>query len=89
MTGGVKSACERIFREVAIRYDFTIYKLEVQVDHVHLFVGFKPSVSVSRVVQLFKDISRTASFKSALNCDAISGADTFGVALNSIVASVT
>ena len=59
----VKSACERIFHEVAEKYNFTIYELQVHPDHVHLFVGFKPDVSVSRVVQLFKGISARYLFQ--------------------------
>ena len=63
LRGELKSACERIFREVARKYGFTIYELQVHVDHVHLFVGFKPDVSVSKVVQLFKGISARHLFQ--------------------------
>lgn len=59
----VKSTCERIFREIAELYGFVIYELQVMHDHVHLFVGFHPSVSVSRVVQLFKGISARQLFR--------------------------
>ncbi|RLI94351.1 MAG: hypothetical protein DRO92_03040 [Candidatus Altiarchaeales archaeon] len=31
-----------------MRAYFTIYELQVHPDHVHLFAGFKPEVSVSR-----------------------------------------
>ena len=51
---GVKKLCEQSFIEVADKHDFKIYALEIQLDHVHLFVNFAPSYSVSRVVQLFK-----------------------------------
>ena len=54
---GIKKLCEQSFYEIASKYGFTIYALEVQPDHVHLFVDFPPSYSVSRVVQLFKGIS--------------------------------
>ena len=54
---GVKNLCEKIFNEVAKKYNFKIYSLEIQPDHVHLFVDFPPSFSVSKVVQLFKGIS--------------------------------
>jgi putative transposase len=49
----LKVACERFLREVAVKYNFTIYELEVNYDHVHLFVGFQPNLSVSYVTQLF------------------------------------
>jgi putative transposase len=54
---GIKSLCEEAFYEVAEKYNFVIYALEIQPDHVHLFVGFPPTYSVSKVVQLFKGIS--------------------------------
>ena len=63
LRGKIKSSCERIFREIAAMYGFTIYELEVHIDHVHLFVGFKPNVSVSQVVRLFKGISARRMFQ--------------------------
>jgi len=59
----IRDACERIFREIAEQYDFVIYELKVMPDHIHLFVGFKPSVSVSDVVKLFKGISARRLFQ--------------------------
>ena len=53
----VKEFCERAFHEVAEKYSFIIYALEIQPDHVHLFAEFPPTYSVSKVVQLFKGIS--------------------------------
>lgn len=50
----VKKLCEQSFRETAEKYGFTIFALEIQPDHVHLFVDFPPHYSVSQVVQLFK-----------------------------------
>ena len=53
----IKKLCEKSFRGVAYTYNFTIHALEIQPDHVHLFVEFPPHYSVSKVVQLFKGIS--------------------------------
>lgn len=64
LVGDVKSACERILRDVARKYGFVIHELQVMVDHVHLFVGFKPNVCVSRVVNLFKGVSARLLLKS-------------------------
>ena len=61
--GEVKSVCERVFREVAVKYHFTIYEVQVHMDHVYLFVGFKPNVSVSYVVQIFKGVSARRLFQ--------------------------
>ena len=59
----VKSACEQIFDDIAEMYGFVIYELKVLPDHLHLFVGFKPNVSVSDVVKLFKGISARRLFQ--------------------------
>tara|TARA_Y100000034_G_scaffold129129_2_gene185036 strand:+ start:133 stop:567 length:435 start_codon:yes stop_codon:yes gene_type:complete len=53
----VKEVCEQTFKEVAEKYNFNIHSLEIQPDHVHLFVSFPPSYSISKVVQLFKGTS--------------------------------
>ena len=54
---GVKKLCEQSFYEIASKYNFTIFALEIQPNHVHLFVDFPPKYAVSFVVQLFKGIS--------------------------------
>lgn len=53
----VKESCEQTFCEVAKKYNFNIHALEIQPDHVHLFVDFPPTFAVSKVIQLFKGIS--------------------------------
>lgn len=63
LVGDVKSVCERVFRDVARKYGFVIHEVQVLSDHVHLFVGFKPNVCVSRVVQLFKGVSARRLFQ--------------------------
>ncbi len=59
----IRDACERIFREIAELYGFVIYELKVMPDHIHLFVGFRPRVSVSKVVQYFNGISARKLFE--------------------------
>ena len=54
---GVKKLCEQSFYEIASKCNFKIFALEIQPDHVHLFVDFPPNYSASKVVQLFKGIS--------------------------------
>jgi putative transposase len=63
LVGEVKSFCEQVFEDVARRHGFVIHELEVMSDHVHLFVGFKPNVCVSRVVNLFKGVSARMLFQ--------------------------
>ncbi|MFH1947407.1 MAG: IS200/IS605 family transposase [Candidatus Magasanikbacteria bacterium] len=59
----VKKNCEFFIREVAYRHGFEIYELHVAVDHVHLFVEVPPSMSVSKVLQLFKGYSSFKLFR--------------------------
>lgn len=54
---GIKKLCEQSFYEIASKCNFKIFALEIQPDHVHLFVDFPPNYSASKVVQLFKGIS--------------------------------
>jgi putative transposase len=54
---GIKKLCIQSFYEIAREHNFKIYALEIQPDHVHLFVDFPPTYAVSKVVQLFKGIT--------------------------------
>jgi len=53
----VRTYCEGVLRQFAQDYGYVVHALEVVLDHVHLFLSFKPSVSVSRVFQNLKGIS--------------------------------
>ena len=57
---GIKRLCLKTFYGVADKYNFNIVSVEIQSNHVHLFVEFNPSYSVSKVIQLFKGISAYA-----------------------------
>jgi len=59
----VRQACERFLHEIARRYGFEIYELQVMPDHVHLFVEIPPTMSVSKALQLFKGISSYKLFR--------------------------
>ncbi|ODS43047.1 MAG: hypothetical protein MSIBF_00110 [Candidatus Altiarchaeales archaeon IMC4] len=59
----IKSACERIFREIAKANGFVIHELQVMPDHFHLFVGFGPNTCPSKVIRLFKGISARKLFQ--------------------------
>ncbi|MFH1376599.1 MAG: IS200/IS605 family transposase [Candidatus Woesearchaeota archaeon] len=56
MYQGIKKLCKKAFYGIAYCYNFKIHSLEIQPDHIHLFVSFAPSFSISKVVQLFKGI---------------------------------
>jgi putative transposase len=49
--------CERLLRRVAEKYDMFVAALEVDEDHVHLYVEIPPQLSVGKAVRLFKSLS--------------------------------
>ena len=53
----VMESLKQIFVDIAKTYDYEIIAMEVMPDHVHLFVGAKPSVAPSDIVRTFKSIS--------------------------------
>ena len=59
----VRMDCEQIPYEIAHKYNFEIYELQVMPDHVHLFVEVPPTMSVSKTLQLFKGISSYKLFR--------------------------
>lgn len=54
---------EDILREIASRYNMTFHALKVMPDHVHIFVGIHPSMSVSRMFQCLKGVSSYELFR--------------------------
>ncbi|AXK60573.1 IS200/IS605 family transposase [Candidatus Chromulinivorax destructor] len=54
LTGEVKDRLEVLFRQCAEINEWTIEELNIQEDHVHMLIGLKPSISVSRTVQFLK-----------------------------------
>ena len=59
----VRKHCEQFLLEIAQKYDFEIYELQVMSDHIHLFVEIPPTMSVCKALQLFKGISSYKLFK--------------------------
>jgi len=51
------------FTEIADRYEFEIDTMEVNEDHVHLFLSAPPRYSPAQVVQILKSISARMIFK--------------------------
>ena len=49
--------CERLLRRVAEKYDMAILAMEVDEDHVHLYVEIPPQRAVGSAVRAFKSLS--------------------------------
>jgi len=52
-----------IFKNIAEKYEYEIIEQEIMEDHIHLFVGAKPSVAPLDIVRIFKSISGIELFK--------------------------
>lgn len=59
----VKERCDELFEEIAERHGIEIYTKRIMDDHVHLFVSFGPSLSISDVVRYFKGGSAKVLFE--------------------------
>lgn len=46
-----------IFKEIANKYQFKIFAIEIDRNHIHFLIEFSPKYSISQVVKLFKQIS--------------------------------
>ena len=59
----VKKDCESIFKNICTEKGYRIHAMEVVEDHVHLFLEFHPSTSLSKVIQHLKGGSSYRLFK--------------------------
>jgi putative transposase len=50
----IRKRLESICFSIAKRHRFEIYAIEVMEDHIHLFVGLRPSQSIAQVIQYLK-----------------------------------
>jgi len=63
LRGDLAKRLKVVFQEIAERYEFEIDTMEVQGDHVHLFLSAPPRYSSARVVQIMKSISAKIIFE--------------------------
>jgi putative transposase len=59
----VKKDCELILKNICMEQGYKIHAIEIVADHVHLFLEFNPSTSLSKVVQYLKGSSSHRLFK--------------------------
>ena len=59
----VKKDCELILKNICMEQGYKIHAMEIVADHVHLFLEFHPSTSLSKVVQYLKGGSSHRLFK--------------------------
>jgi putative transposase len=54
LVGGIPKRCREIFQALATEKGWDILALEVAPDHIHLFVGVKPTDTPHLVIKAFK-----------------------------------
>ena len=59
----LKKDCESIFNNICMEQGYKIHAMEIVEDHVHLFLEFHPSTSLSKVVQYLKGGSSYRLFR--------------------------
>jgi putative transposase len=56
LQGAIRQRVKALFHEIAEHHGFAMEELEVDKDHVPLFVSFPPKYSIGQVVGLFKAV---------------------------------
>lgn len=57
LQGDVRQRVRELFQEIAGHHGFEIEEMEVDKDHVHIFLSFPPKYSISAVVRIMKSVS--------------------------------
>lgn len=52
-----------IFYEISKKYNFEILEMETDKDHIHILISSKPTVSVTQIVRVLKQISTFRIYK--------------------------
>jgi len=63
MEASLQKRCEELLREIASNHGFRVFELQVASDHVHIFLGLKPTQSVSEAICLLKCNSARVLFE--------------------------
>ena len=57
LQGEIQRRVRELFHEIGEHHGFEIEEMEVDKDHVHIFLSFPPKHSISKVVGIFKAVS--------------------------------
>ena len=57
LTGEVAIRTRDILRQVAMEHELDVISGKVASDHVHMFIGYRPTQNVSKIVQWLKGVS--------------------------------
>ena len=59
----IEISLKKILLDVEKKYEFEIIQMEVMPDHIHIFVGVKPTIAPIDIVRIFKSITAIELFK--------------------------
>lgn len=62
LTGNIPAVLEQTLRDVSGERGWDIFTLEIQPDHIHLFLSIPPAVAVADAVKILKGISARKLF---------------------------
>lgn len=57
LTGAVAVRARDVLGQIAMEHELTIITGKVSVEHVHMFISYRPNQSISQIVQWLKGIS--------------------------------
>jgi putative transposase len=78
LQGAVRERVRELFLEIAEHHGFEIEELEVDKDHVHVFLSFPPKYSIGQVVGLLKAVSAREIRGDFPRCVSRCGVGSFG-----------
>ena len=57
LTGQVAIRTRDLLRQIAMEHEIDVISGKVSADHIHMFIGYRPTQNVSKIVQWLKGIS--------------------------------
>ena len=54
LTGTIPAFVQNQIQEICLKHDYRLLSLEIQPDHIHLFISFSPALSIATVVKILK-----------------------------------
>ncbi len=57
LTGQVAIRTRDLLRQIAMEHEIDVISGKVSADHIHMFIGYRPTQNISKIVQWLKGIS--------------------------------
>lgn len=63
LNNNIQNSLKEVIKNICQNYDYEILELEIQPDHIHLFVSANPKVAPTDIVRTIKSISAIKLFE--------------------------